>query len=191
LDRFIDTDRKLTFSTYSVEDTKQNQEAISKNGLVKVEFYPEHVPPQYNKYWLNGSTITTNCAPTFTDYGSFRNHGTHTAPYVTFSAGSGSNTLEGYAGTYTSSSYFSNSLISNQVSIETGRIEGGKKSDQSFDDDCGVYSSWVSFTDTYKILPNSNKSLEISEIRSYCTECGTRVKKANWKFCPTCGEVIK
>lgn len=41
LDRFIDDDKKLAFSTYEVEDTKVAKKAIEKNGLLEVEFYAE------------------------------------------------------------------------------------------------------------------------------------------------------
>jgi hypothetical protein len=74
--------------------------------------------------------------------------------------------------------------------IETGRIEKGGKSNQSFDNDNGTYNSYASWTSEYKILPRSAKPVEVSEIRSYCPGCGTRMKKQNWKFCPTCGESL-
>lgn len=185
LDRFIDVDRKLTFSTYDVDNTKETQAAIANNGLVKIDFYPEQ-PPAIGNYWWNTGTITTNYPPTFTTYTRgpvFRDYGNYSTPVSTFSS---SSTL--YCSDAT---YFCNTLSHEGKSIETGRIEGGSKSDQEFDSDHGVYSSWAAFTDTYKILPNSTKPVEVSEIRSYCTECGTRVKKANWKFCPTCGEGLK
>ena len=184
LDRFIDVDRKLTFSTYEVDDTKETKLAIANNGLVKIDFYPEQ-PPSTKNYWLNTGTITTNCQPTFTTYAGspiFRDYGNYSTPVSTFTSSSisGSNTT-----------YFCSTLSQDGKSVETGRIEGGSKSDQEFDNDFGVYSSWASFTDEYKILPNSDKTVEISEIRSYCTECGSRIKKTNWKFCPTCGESLK
>ena len=42
----------------------------------------------------------------------------------------------------------------------------------------------------YRILPESQKPLESSSIRNYCTGCGTRMKKQTWKFCPNCGAKI-
>ena len=41
-----------------------------------------------------------------------------------------------------------------------------------------------------KILAESNKPLDVTEIRNYCSDCGTRVKKQTWKFCPDCGSKI-
>jgi rRNA maturation endonuclease Nob1 len=33
--------------------------------------------------------------------------------------------------------------------------------------------------------------VETSEIRNYCNECGIRIRKSSWKFCPECGNEIK
>lgn len=31
---------------------------------------------------------------------------------------------------------------------------------------------------------------EVPEAQSYCTECGSEVKKPSWKYCPTCGNSL-
>jgi rRNA maturation endonuclease Nob1 len=41
-----------------------------------------------------------------------------------------------------------------------------------------------------KIMAESNKPIEVSDIRNYCSDCGTRMKKQTWKFCPNCGSKI-
>lgn len=196
LDRFIDEDKKLEFSTYEVENSKAAKKAIEKNGLLEVEFYAET--------FLHGSIINypkTYTQPIWT-----------TNPYnvwygvsdgiLSNSVGSGTITLAGSTsnsvsftncgttiGTaYTSTSNYSS--VANNASIETGRVEKGEKSDQKFEDGYGTFSSWASYTTTVHILPRSQKPAETSEIRSYCTECGSRNKKQNWKFCPNCGTKI-
>jgi rRNA maturation endonuclease Nob1 len=89
--------------------------------------------------------------------------------------------------------YFSNHNISESSisNIETGRIEKGKESSQSFTNDYGDYSSLVQCKSEYIILPRSLKPLEISEIREYCPSCRNRIKKKTWKFCPSCGESLE
>lgn len=72
-------------------------------------------------------------------------------------------------------------------SIETGRVEGGETTDQNFTFENSSYNSWAFEVVKLKILPASQKPITVSEIRNYCTECGTRVKKSSWKFCPNCG----
>ena len=67
------------------------------------------------------------------------------------------------------------------------RIEEGKNSNQSFSEGHGNFNSWTSFVTEIKLLPASRQEMETSEIKSYCTQCGTKKKKSAWKFCPQCG----
>jgi hypothetical protein len=186
LDRFIDEDRKLTFSTYEVENSKQAKKAIEKNGLLEVEFYAESTYSNY--YYLSGNW-THNSGNPITFGGTTINNLGHivtTTGSKNFSlTNGGSNT------SFTNTSYFSNnsnmSSFVNDASIETGRVEKGEKSDQSFGDGYGDFHPWVSYTTSIQIIPTSQKPVESQEIRSYCTGCGSRIKKQTWKFCPNCG----
>jgi len=74
-------------------------------------------------------------------------------------------------------------------SIETGRVEKGDESDQSFTNSYEQFNYHTSHTIKFKIQPLSNKNVTVEEIRSYCTECGTKMKK-NYKFCPSCGNKL-
>jgi hypothetical protein len=75
-------------------------------------------------------------------------------------------------------------------SIETGRTEKGSKSNQEFGTSYESFNSFSSEINRMKILPLSQKPVEVSEIRNYCPNCRTRIKKATWKFCPSCGEEL-
>ena len=195
LDRHIDVKKKLVFSTYDVENSEEVKKAIEKNGLVKVEFYAETTPNAIAGItWDTFTTYPTYTSPTY-------NPPTYN-PTITF-GGSTINTL--FTTTNTSnqivgnSSYTTNLVncsaagslsttsILSTTPIETGRVEEGSKSDQNFGKDNGTYSIFKSYESEYQILPRSTKPVEISEIREYCTECGTRIKKKSWKFCPSCG----
>jgi hypothetical protein len=204
LDRFIDENKKLIFSTYEVESTKGVKEAILKNGNLKVDFHAEYFQ---NFAWVNTGTTTFTQFPstlTIPANSIFRDYGNYTAPVSTFTTTTSGNIsyTSGTTNTYfcaqnpvtintlgylTSSN---NTVSKSSDSIETGRIEKGSKSKQSFDNDNGTYNSYASWTSEYKVLPRSAKPVEVSEIRSYCPGCGTRMKKQNWKFCPTCGESL-
>ncbi len=70
---------------------------------------------------------------------------------------------------------------------ETGRIEAGSKSDQSFTYVDMDFENWVLSSVEYKLLPLSKKPVVASEINVYCTSCSTKQKKTSWKFCPSCG----
>ena len=198
LDRFIDDDKKLEFSTYEVENTKAAKKAIEKNGLLEVEFYAEtflhgniisypriYTTPNWSQpiwttnphqFWGGTSTGIFNNAggsSTLTLAGSTVNNITYTSGTVACGT------------TYTSSANYSS--VVNDASIETGRVEKGEKSDQKFEEGYGTFGSWASYTTTVQIIPLSQKPAEAQEIRSYCTGCGSRVKKQTWKFCPNCG----
>ena len=162
LERFIDEDRRFKFSTYEVEDSDETRQAIEKNGEVRVEFYSE-----------------LNLGTQYMQYSSF------TAPPVY--AGSTVNTLFNTSASLTSSVTYDASV---KGSMETGRVEKGSRSSQELAAGFGSFNSWACAVYHYKILPTSHKPVEVGEIRSYCTGCGTRIKKSNWKFCPSCGTEI-
>ena len=206
LDRHIDVKKKLVFSTYEVEDTKEVAEAIKNNGSVKVEFYAE----SRNSNWLTASpgtsTVTINPTyPTWTtnsnlpENGNIIFGGSTVNTLFTTTSGVTSNTISGgmdisfssdSSSSFVYDSYSSEIKTLNAGSLETGRVETGKDSNQNFDQDYGTYSWFSSFSSEYKILPRSAKPVEVKEIREYCTECGTRIKKKGWKFCPSCGEKL-
>lgn len=198
LDRHIDENKKLLFSTYDVDSSEEVKKAIENNGNIRVEFYPE--------VFMNHFSLPF---PTYVPYNSW--NGTYIGNLVNLvtsdSSGSviGKTNLGDSTKTTNISYYSSTNSISSNLSdftysttnnlvnpdlIETGRIEKGEKSEQSFGRDHGTYSTIWAYSSEYKILPKSAKPMEVSEIRSYCTKCGTRMKKKSWKFCPNCGQSI-
>lgn len=178
LDRFVDEDKKLVFSTYDVEPTEEAKKAIEKNGLLEVEFYMETAV----NYWggLSGNSTITITNPYYSTGTNFM--GT-TSTYLSGNAAF-TNT------TSINTSYAINGVL-NEASIETGRIEKGEQSGQSFIEGSGNFNSWTSSISRFHIIPVSQKPVETQEIRSYCTDCGTRIKKQNWKFCPNCGTAVE
>ena len=70
---------------------------------------------------------------------------------------------------------------------ETGRVEAGSSSSQSFVTDYATYNSWYSSKVTWKIIPTSQKPLEVSDLKVFCAMCGAQKKKETFKFCPHCG----
>ena len=75
--------------------------------------------------------------------------------------------------------------------VETGRIEKGEKSNQKLDLVDMKFED-ISFLNlSYLLLPISQQqSVTYSEIRNYCPHCSYRIRKANWHYCPKCGEQI-
>jgi hypothetical protein len=180
IERFIDEPKKFAFSTYEVENTSQNRAAIANNGEVEVRFYDEWaLSGTTSNYWINSN-------PTYT-YTTNGNVGIGTtSPNSTFTVG-GTSTAFYSNSNATLTSSFSNIKSPIAGSLETGIVEKGGNSSQSFSNYAGNFNSWPCNTETIKLLPVSQKPVETSEIRNYCTNCGTRAKKSGWKFCPSCG----
>ena len=179
LERFIDENAKFVFKTFEVDNVEETKAAREKNGLVKVEFYPEIQT-------IRANNITTVMPPVF---------------YDTYLYKSGDSI--GYGNiTYSTSTSFSNSILRQSAlgkgplneatmdSIETGRVAQGEKSSQTFASTSGDFTQTPYFTYEIQLLPESLKAVEASEIRNYCGECGVRIKKSNWKYCPNCGEKL-
>ena len=82
-----------------------------------------------------------------------------------------------------------NSLKKKSKSLETGRVEKGEQSNQSFTNSYEQFNYYTSYTIKFKIQPIGIKNINVEEIRQYCTECGTKTK-SNYKFCPSCGNKI-
>lgn len=180
LERFIDSPRKLKFSTYVAEgDAETVRRATMSNGIVRVEFFNEihqqvttggttWYPYPYNGIWF-GSTNTVN-----TGTGTVRNFKLTTSDF---------NSASCYS--YCADAGASGGAKS--VEVETGRVEHGSSSDQSFGTHYGSFSSLPISTSQYKILPVSQKPVEAGQIREFCGKCNSRRKKTSWKFCPSCG----
>jgi hypothetical protein len=185
LERFLDSNNKFEFSTYKVNNTSENRSAIDLNGDVRIEFYDEQevrvYPHLSGGNWGSGWTTINTGSPyygtTLTTTGGVGS--TSTAFYsstVTSSLGTTSNTFEG-------------PNIRSKKSIETGRVEKGDKSKQSFTNSYQDFNYNVEHQITFKILPLGTKNKTTEDIRQYCTECGTKTK-TNFKFCPSCGNKL-
>lgn len=179
LERYFDTQKKFQFSTYSVKDTQDNREAIRKNGLVEIEFYREYQPQRkwyrpwyYQPYWNKWDWYTIPCTGGTDGSTTWNNSSTDVLNMnMTYEAVADS------------------TPIAAQVSgdIETGRVEKGDNSDQTFSEVDMDFESFCSKTQTFHLLPMSQKKTKQKDLRNYCSECGRR-QKQGWKFCPGCGK---
>jgi hypothetical protein len=170
LERFLDSNNKFEFSTYEVENTPQNRSAIDLNGDVLVEFYDEKQIGTYSGSYVNTYSNVNIRSPYHNTF--------------TINTNDINTTITGISNltTTVNASYSSKS-------IETGRVEKGEQSNQSFTNSFHNFGYYTSNTVKFKIMPLSTKNKNVEEIRQYCTECGTKVKK-NYKFCPSCGNKI-
>lgn len=187
LERYLDNPRKFLFSTYEVEDSKEAKLAIKNNGNVKIEFFNEtkkrNNPIQIiqsspwqssnDKLWYNHTITCDGITNAF--YSHVPNDGSIT---------SASNTATMDCCLSTSINTAATSLSSN---IETGMIEEGSYSNQTFINDNTDFDYYPFKTENIKILPMSQKPVSSSDLQKiYCYECGRKLKQ-KFKYCPYCG----
>lgn len=198
LERWIDTPKKFKFTTYEVENTTEAKEAIQHNGLIQVNFHDEQVKNYYPSWNSNepyyqymmsygGTTVNNLYSITPTVPVNFNLSTTTNSATSGLIVGNFSNTSNNFSSLNINEN---NLKSSDKGSLETGRSEAGEKSDQKLDSTVGDFNVWTSKSLTFQLLPESAKPVEADKIRSYCTECGTRVRSSSWKFCPSCGEKI-
>ena len=211
LERYLNENRKLKFWTYKVNNSKEVKKAIEKNGIVNIFFYKEYEKNNnlfiynttytYNKEWQPTNKLydyEITCTPN-TNYYQASNVSTISEPSsynINLSSAATS-------ATYTSTSTISDdsldldldnisaasALASNTINktIETGRIEKGKKSKQNFTNYYGDFETYWFKKETIKILPESQKQISTHDLtKKYCVNCGKKIKK-EFKFCPSCG----
>jgi len=197
LERWIDAPKKFKFSTYNVENSAEAREAISENGRVSICFHEEVVKNFFpGGLWNGAITAGGNTVHPYeyqytTDYKYTSSSGVPPLAGTTVTNLIYHSTTTGdfkLTGNLSSSSV--NSSLNTAGSLETGRAELGESSSQQFTEVLGDFNTWHSKNVEWKILPESQKPVEVSKIRSYCTECGTRVRSSSWKFCPSCGEKV-
>ncbi len=208
LERYFDNPRKFKFETYEVTGSQENLKAIELNGLLDVEFFLEeeisptftYVPPVYSQpIWYNYNTpwdtpICGNVSFTTANTGA---HGGGICS-TTITGGINYNATGGdeikvkafnQSGDLSRGSSDGPNLrrLTRTKSVETGRVESGSHSNQSFTMENRRFNRYYFNRISWKLLPESVKPYEVKDIKSYCPSCGTKVKKSSHKFCYNCG----
>ena len=199
LERFLKENKKFLFQTYLVENNNPIVDnAIKNNGVVNIKFYQlKKERFNINDYLQTTNLTTTNNPP-------FRlTNSSNTVTNINYSSVQNSLTtdtvnlnLDNSPNTFFASktnvlggpkNKFHKRSIQNEEVKETGTIEKGDVSSQTFTYDDSQFELFSFKEISWKILPQSQKINHIDEIVSYCGECGAKRKKENHKFCPHCG----
>jgi len=187
LERYLTENRKFVFSTYTASGTRrQLEEALEDNGVIRIEFHREqrpflnsgfqfrdHLNELYNKSNIRRCKGSNE-----------RNIGAQSFDYSLYS--------HTFDASQQNINFCSCSMDSAINEVETGKIEKGGSSDQSFQYvDKDFETQYFTFTQ-YQLLPVSQQRVygkETYKVRRYCENCGNKVSaKAN--FCPNCGSRI-
>jgi hypothetical protein len=196
LERFLNENKKFLFQTYLVENNNPTvDKAIKNNGLVKIKFFHLKRDVFNINSYLQTSTTTNNYPFINTNgnlynitYSSANNNAVTTDTLNLFSDSSIKRPFtqrNGVLGGLTNE-YIKNNF-QKEESKETGTIEKGDVSSQTFTYDDSQFELFHFKEISWQILPQSQKINHIDEIVSYCGECGAKKKKVNHLYCPHCG----
>lgn len=206
LDCFVDDKKKFVFKTYSVEDTEESKNAISKNGVVEIFFYKEETL-KLNNWREILPIIERRYYPVYPYWWNWPYYPYHyTYPYYTTNNTMGSgcygttNNLNinstttsfnlsnaDFVGNCSTQALYSSNI--NKQTFETGRIEKGELSSQTFEDIDMQFEKYHISNVIYQLLPESQRPIETKELKKFCEECGKNLKGTE-KFCSECGNKL-
>jgi hypothetical protein len=208
LERYLDDARKFKFETYEVDGTSNEVlDAIAGNGDVVIDFFDEYKQPVWNNpiTYVGGSfggpvhIYNTNTHSGGYAHTTLSNNVSFTSSSntsgVNFNTTSMSNTFAGpnlrsKRGILKSKGNSRSEVTMDMLSmdsIETGRVEKGGSSDQSFQTVNKTFNHHTCASSVWKILPVSQKVYEKQDLKVYCSNCGKKRKKDSDKFCSSCG----
>lgn len=179
LDRYLNKNNKLKFTTYYTSNSDTCKKAIEKNGVVKISFHKEEL---FTSQILLNNTLINNTFTTTKPY-----------PYEWTTIEATNNALNAISTEYHYSDRIprcSNTSYTNK--IETGRVSEGSLSKQEFTYISKNFSPSVSNSITIKLLPESQKAYTLNDIirhRKYCSNCGKKVSPKD-KYCSNCGSKL-
>ncbi len=216
LDRFLDDKKKMVFDTYHIDSKNSTAvEAAELNGDVTINFYKEkqnwgNWSAQYNTTNTNSKLYSSNVDINNSGYEgiigdsgvsgnigytnvNLTNTNTTTSDY-SLDNGEISQQKEYYSSNVSNVDITSDSFSVNDdftESIETGRVEKGEISNQNLNTIDIKFESTPFHTIDINMKPTSTKSYTTAtEIRNYCNQCGYRIRKNTWVFCPKCGNKL-
>jgi hypothetical protein len=206
LERHLDNSNKFKFETYEVGgNSEEVKKAIELNGLVKVEFYNEDLSINYRSNPIittNGGGWSTTNTPTWT-LGNTYYGGTAVGSSGTFTGSLTNTTSSMFFSEPTNTTYSTNSLDisgglaepkkslkrSVKAKLETGRVEEGSHSNQSFQTVNKKFYYYTTNVVEIQIKPVSQMyvdSKDINKMNKFCVKCGRKTKQ-NDNFCAGCG----
>ena len=186
LDCFIDDRKKFKFSTYEIENSGEALDATQNNGVLEVFFYKEDVITLDNWQRKFDRVIVEkyypyNPYPWYNPYKVYCGSGTITYGGTTVTTNSNNGLIGGTTTTnvysssnnincsYTSQVDLPNLNVAGSLStnsIETGRVEKGKKSKQQFTEvDMEFEKHYIAST-IIQILPESRKPAEVKQMKT-------------------------
>ena len=209
LERYLNDEAKLLFTTYEVGNSKVVKEAIKANGKLTIKFYKEKEQIKYQPatVWYNNNNYMNYCNTVQTFDFAPKSYCSQVDAALSLDScvGTASAKLSCDAPTNIASSiqYSSASTVttgsasapisktrSMSKSIETGRIDKGSHSSQKFNTINIDFEYYPFSTEVIQILPTSQKPITSQDLQKiYCPNCGRKLN-TKYKFCPYCGTKV-
>ena len=200
LDRYLDVPKKFLFDTYEVSNTSEVKKAIESNGDIKIEFYKEQeeikILPYQQQPWLGLTTYTTNgiyngsinSTVAGTPQDLLTNYSSNIYGSLDLVGSCGLDSLKSLSDDFTPKHTLKRKLVRSAKTIETGRVEVGSDSSQTFKYVNKKFEYFPFHTIEYKLLPVSQKINTVDDlnVKVYCVNCGHKLAKTD-KFCGQCG----
>jgi Zn finger protein HypA/HybF involved in hydrogenase expression len=191
LDRFLGEKKKMKYETYTIDGNNSTAvKAVAQNGLVEFKFFKEK---SYNEIYRGFTTVSTcnnnssiYSKGSYTTTGSIDYQNIYYSDYVAENLDKNIDYTQ-YDADMAFNTQLSASMNTRSKKIETGRIESGPKSNQELKTVDVDFETSSFHTITYQLKPNSQKPVDIQEVRNYCSKCGYRIRKSSWLYCPSCG----
>ena len=217
LDRYLDNESRLLFSTYEVGNSQAVKDAIKDNGNLCIKFYKEQEKHNWDNHifvntninaepWNNVDVYFKNqpksycdqndrslnfCADSISCFNGFIDYGLNGAASVNSALTSCDCNIG--STTYTSANASTDTYKPTKLSklrsksIETGRIEEGSHSNQKFSYVNKDFECWPFKTEYIKILPSSQKQINANDLTKKYCHECGRKLNQKYKFCPYCG----
>jgi len=192
LERYLNEAKRFLFETYEVDGNNPVvQKAIANNGQVSVKFYNEYI--NYNNNGITYTSAWLAYVPPSVPHMPTWGNPTYTTSFYNMSSPiSGSIKTAGLGNFASCQGNTEPAGVEFQSApaaqpIETGRIEKGSNSNQSFTYDNTTFNTWWSWSSEWKILPLSQKPYVQEDLTVYCPNCQMKRRKSSHNFCPKCG----
>ena len=175
---------KIAIATFGPATAKAAQEAIKNNGDIKVDFYKEQEIRPFVSY--NPTSIT------------YQPHifGDYSAGDFVMNARLDDGCANNLADVQTCLTAAVNACDiqckaeTTARKMETGRVEHGGHSDQSFNQVYQEFELFPYHSEEVKILPMSQKPVRPDDLkRRFCPYCGKKIKEG-FIYCPNCGKKL-
>ncbi len=219
LERYIDEDKAFVFESLVVEESNNSlqklQQLLKNIGKVSVTFHKKIEETKWNEYiipnrvehhyynykhypYYYDNVVWCSAIGTSTASGIAGTTGGYGLAGINANNSIQSSTTDSkYSKDYGNRSHVSEcksegiNASNNNLQSSLGIVGKGEETGQEIHNAYSINKFNIeSFYElSFQLLSTKDKAVEVGELRSYCTGCGTKLK-TNWKFCSSCGTKI-